>query len=432
MSDHSESEEYVLEKLSFYCLGGRYEGKGILTWTAEKGFHIEAPVRRSNPLPERIELGKAGVRSPRDATTIRMKLTTGAIATTSKFYFDPPLRLLNDNHLSVSFGRVLFVDHWQISNESEWWTGSASYRVCKQLILPDKVDRQVTINGKSVEECRSAAGIQYEDNNICLIGHQVDAENIELFWNLSKSSWTKSESWKWPEEAQHALAILAGQTVKLLRRKASRPKGAEIVEYTEIRTRKKAEELLDFLKPIKKQPPLDRNAFVKLTEFLVKNPEPGEVCKKIFRQIADASRQQTYQGTELLLATILEAILRTLYKQPFVLGVRGWLIREYFERFRCDYLSDKWKDSCARALDVRDRLRHRNAHPDWLTSEGGGQSKAVLEQSIDDVVFLSTFYGYMIMAIAGFKDIEPKFPKPHKEWGATFTITQGPPPKADG
>ena len=384
------------------------------------------------PLPDRIELGKAGVLTRHDAITMRMRLTTGEIAVAPNIFFRPNLRLLHENHLSITLKRVLFVNHWPFANASEWWGGSALYKTCEELILPDTVNRKVTIGNEEVESGHAAAGILHKDDRIDLSGRQVDADHLELSWNLSKADWTKAESWRWAEEAQHALAILSGQTIRLVRRKTYRSIGTNTVEYTEIRKQNEPELLLDILCPIKKRMPFDKNAFVKMTEFLARNPERGKICRKIFYQIADASRQRTWQGRELLLSTILEAALRTLYGQPFQPGVYSWPVEEYLEKFRQDFLTVKWQDACRRVLEVQKRLRHRNAHPDWLSDEGGSESKAEMEQSVDDMVFLSSFYGYMIMAIAGFKDVEPSFPKPHKEWRPSLTIEQHPQPKATG
>lgn len=57
------------------------------------------------------------------------------------------------------------------------------------------------------------------------------------------------------------------------------------------------------------------------------------------------------------------------------------------------YLRAGWEPACDKALQVRDRLRHRNAHPDWITHAGGSLSKAEWQQSIEDLTFLSRFYG---------------------------------------
>lgn len=41
-------------------------------------------------------------------------------------------------------------------------------------------------------------------------------------------------------------------------------------------------------------------------------------------------------------------------------------------------------------------------------------------------ILLSRFYGYMILALAGFKDLEPKFPIPFNKWGAIMTMETKP------
>jgi hypothetical protein len=43
---------------------------------------------------------------------------------------------------------------------------------------------------------------------------------------------------------------------------------------------------------------------------------------------------------------------------------------------------------------------------------------------MNDMILLSRFYGYMILAIAGFKNLEPVFPKPIKEWSPILTISR--------
>jgi uncharacterized membrane protein len=128
--------------------------------------------------------------------------------------------------------------------------------------------------------------------------------------------------------------------------------------------------------------------------------------------MADASRQNTTQGKELLLATILEAIFRTINQRPFKVGDYYPAKKRQADmlKFRIEFLSDKWIDSCSKALELHEKLRHRNAHPDWLTSDDGALSKTRLQESYADMIYLSRFYGYMILAMAGFKDLEPWFP----------------------
>jgi hypothetical protein len=149
--------------------------------------------------------------------------------------------------------------------------------------------------------------------------------------------------------------------------------------------------------------------FLRLTEFFLTGEEDAFVCRNILAQMEEASRQQTWQATELLVSTILEAALKTLDKRPFEPHDRSWKIVQSLDSFRSRCLSDQWTQTCERALEVRARLRHRNAHPDWLFKEGKRRSEPEKINVLQDISFLSQFYGYMILALAGFKDLKPNF-----------------------
>jgi hypothetical protein len=62
-----------------------------------------------------------------------------------------------------------------------------------------------------------------------------------------------------------------------------------------------------------------------------------------------------------------------------------------------------------------------------LSTKGGAYSKDELEQTTNNMIFLSRFYGYMIMGLATFKAKEPAFPLPVSEWNPMMTLTIGKP-----
>ena len=150
--------------------------------------------------------------------------------------------------------------------------------------------------------------------------------------------------------------------------------------------------------------------FIHLTRFFAARGPHADVCWSIFCRLAEASCQQTWESRELLTGTTLEATLRTLDNHPFRHGDYSWKIKQSLEAFRQAYLGAGWEPACDKALQVRDRLRHRNAHPDWITHAGGSFSKQEWQQSIEDLTFLSRFYGFVILALSGFKPLQPKFP----------------------
>jgi hypothetical protein len=156
-------------------------------------------------------------------------------------------------------------------------------------------------------------------------------------------------------------------------------------------------------------PVVEAVSFARLIEFFLKRGTEDFVCRNILGQMQEAARQQTWQASELLVSTILEAALRTLDNHPFRDRDHSWKINQSMDLFRCRYLAKEWTEPCERALEAHRRLRHRNAHPDWLFEEGRRRSEVQKTDVLRDISFLSRFYGYMIMALAGFTDLKPEF-----------------------
>jgi hypothetical protein len=415
--DYFKQTQYLLETIRIDYLGGHYQGHGVMTWEPDNGFHLEAFLtRQGDVLVRPVEIGKIGILCKSDFRSIRMKVKHSSWAIAPGVPLYDRLDLLMNDHLSIDLSRVIFFSRCNPSNQHTQWFGTALYRTSKQLMLPDTVLSHLSISNQDTGWQVSRAGIYYEDEEKQkIIGRIVEKGYLELNWALSSSVWSKTHCWHWPEAAQDALSILFGQTVRLLRREVCR--GSQ--KCTEVRKDCNVE-FLDFLSPFGfgNQHNLDKDIFVRLTEFLARNEPHAEVCRNIFKQIAEASRQQTTQARELLLSTILEAALRSIYQHPYKDGDKTNVVEKYLKQFRDKYLPSKeWKPIKEEVLKAHKRLRHRNAHPDWLISRGGTLSDKEKEKALDDMIFLSCFYGYMIMAIAGFKDLEPRFPTPHKEGG---------------
>jgi hypothetical protein len=171
-----------------------------------------------------------------------------------------------------------------------------------------------------------------------------------------------------------------------------------------------------------------------LAFFLSETSRNEYVIRKMFQQIVDASKQSSEAGHALLLSTVLEASLRTLYNIPFVPGRLSredpFKAKKILGNFQVDYLSgehdEKWKKKIEEIIESYERLRHRYAHPDWVVSEGGMLSDTRMEQAINDMITLSRFYGYMILSLSGLKDLEPKFPAPFSKWGPIMTMERTP------
>ncbi len=91
-------------------LGGRYAGRGLLTWDPEAGFHLESFVDRDEtPLPSPITLGAVKVIRKSEVTSIRMRLQHGGYAIAPEVPLVDRFDLLHQRRLSARLGRVQFM-----------------------------------------------------------------------------------------------------------------------------------------------------------------------------------------------------------------------------------------------------------------------------------------------------------------------------------
>lgn len=238
-------------------------------------------------------------------------------------------------------------------------------------------------------------------------------KNLILSWQFDKARWTKVQSWAWPNAACQALSMLSGKRVQLLQKEffKERQRATEMYRQADV-------ESLGIL-TLFDSDQIDKKTFIDLTEFLVRNVEQARICDSLFYQVLEASRQRSWQATELLLSTALEAALRSIEGVPFTAKKsknKQWEIRASLKNFRRKYLSEEWVSVLEKVLRAHFRLRNRNAHPDWLLGTGGALSDIEMENSLDDMILLSRFYGYMILALSGKKSFKPIFPAPHRNW----------------
>ncbi len=422
MKDYLKEREYVIERLWFDYLGVRHQGRGVMKWKPDTGLHLEAFLERKRDLPPKINFGGVGF-IPQQS--IRMYLGSGRRAIAPSVPIGDRLDIIMEKRISINLRRVIFFFKSQTRKESEDWFCSALYDVGGKLALPDTVRYEEWLEDKQISRKQERAGINLKDESgVDISGYMRVGNHLELHTKLSQSQWPRSAGWIWPEATGLALSMLSGRNICLLAREVYR--GGD--KYVEMKARQDVHSL-SRLAPFGTPDILDKHLLLWLTRFFVRDfvndSKYYRICKNVFRQMAAADQQRTWQARELLLGTILEAFLRSLYERPF--GRRKLKIKPSLSQFRDDYLSSDWNEACDRAIEVFGRLRDRNAHPDWLVAEGGGMSDDRIDQSLDDMIFLSRFYGYMILAISGIKDLKPEFPKSHKEWGPLMTITRGQP-----
>jgi hypothetical protein len=72
VKNYFKEAEFILDSLYFHYHGSRYQGRGIMTWKPDEGFHLEAFLDRQGEPIERIELGRIGIIPRSDICSIRL------------------------------------------------------------------------------------------------------------------------------------------------------------------------------------------------------------------------------------------------------------------------------------------------------------------------------------------------------------------------
>lgn len=424
MKDYFRETEFVLDKLQFDYLGGRYQGRGIMTWKPEQGFHIEAPLDLQNmPRPRDVEFGRVGVIRKSDRSSIRIFLSKSysrAIAPSVTFVnrFD----VISEKRISINLSRVIFSRYHSRELTKYSLTGSALYETKGISSLLDGVSYEKKLEIQDYEVFNVSKlnhkGIYFKgEKGQIIYGYMLDDEYLEIFWELPKERFSRNYSWQLPEAIRYSLSIILGQELNLLQRTVYFGKR----ERTEIK-QKQPINSLNLLSLVNGRSELNKEYFIGLTNFIADNEVGSDICRNIFQQLIEASRQKNWQVRELLVATVLEAALRNIDNEPFQPKSNSWKVGKSLERFIEQYLSNEWKGIKKSVMQAHTYLRDRNAHPDWLFTQGGALSEEELERSLDNMIFLSRFYGYMILALAGIKNLKPHFPKPHSEWQSPLVI----------
>jgi hypothetical protein len=300
------------------------------------------------------------------------------------------------------------------------------YEVNQNLIFPDSIHKESKLGEKPFGESFSRTGFDYEGENGEHISGEINEGKYMYFnWSLPKEKWSKGKSWQFAEALQDALSIVSGNVARLRYHEAYR--GQRIArEYNangESTSLGLVFRLFDF-------DIIPKELVGPLASYLSEKSEGEFIIRRMFWQIVDAANQNSDGGQALLLSTVLEASLRTLYKLPYVPGRPShedpFKLTKILEIFQADYLSGKhnakWKKENGDVIEAYKRLRHRYAHPDWVTTQGGMLSNSEIQQSINDMILLSRFYGYMILALSGIKDLEPKFPTSFSNWKPIMTM----------
>lgn len=422
--DYNKSREYDLESVSLCTRIGTYCGRGLMRWDSEDGFKIDAFLTRSGPpLPPTRAYRDHFIVQRSDTCTIRMKVRRGGgydWAVVPGYHFLDNWNLIENDRLHIKSNCALFGSKQPVNVRFLDYHGHALFHTTDLLRLPGTVEKLIVVDKRQVTS-RSIGGFTYKDEHQDLAFIPIDNRTLSVRWSLNPAYWSRREAWRWPEAAEVALSILYGHSVRLVHRSVQRDKHS----FEEWRSCRPLTDL-GLLSPCGSFVRHEPRRIVDLIGFLVGWHKTADICRRILQQLCEARQQQTNHAQELLCGTILEAILRTLDNACFENRRAQWSISASLEAFRRERLDTSWREACDSAIHSFRRLRHRNAHPDWIAEENGALSRRNLARSLDDMIYLCRFYGHMILALAGFPIQTPEFPRQYASWGPWMTVAERP------
>ena len=426
LSNYLNSQEWILSKVYFDYAGQRFQGRGVLRWSVDNGFLLEAPL--DERLKEQI-IFRNRLIGTSDQSSIRMHIKNGGIAVSTNIILSNRYDICSENRISIHLNKVTFLNRRDYDfPEKNNWHGQAIY-ACNgkidRLLDCVQIKQNIEIQGCSLEtHSIHQRGIYFQgDSGSEVVIYMLDKQYLHCTWKIAKTILTKSEATRFFEAIQYSLSILTGNVVCLLQYEAFY--GCQIRREVRINIERSSLEYFRLFPDHLHDEHILKDFFYKFSISLAKKEKEALICKNIFLQMVDASAQKNAYIMELLISTTLEAILRNIDNQPFNSGGAKWNVGCSLHAFLKKYF-----DSCydidslkVKIMKAHSSLRDRNAHPDWLFTQGGNLSKEQQEKSFDNMIFLANFYGYIILALLGFQDIQLKFPMPISQWGAILTIT---------
>jgi hypothetical protein len=191
----------------------RYDGRGLLTWHPEQGFHLTAFLRRTGVLPETITFGASGLVPRSHVRTIRMRFSNGDRGIAPSVGLIDRFDLVNEDRLSLNLSRVSFFRRLQRSIGIRPG-GSALYSWNGRVGFPDVVSHETFLGGERVTQNHERRGMHYEDDVVRLQGLRESDERAELNWVLKEPAATRAMSWRWSDALRYALAVTGSTTVQ--------------------------------------------------------------------------------------------------------------------------------------------------------------------------------------------------------------------------
>ncbi|MCC5907827.1 MAG: hypothetical protein JJU13_16555 [Balneolaceae bacterium] len=408
-------QDFVIKGLKLKHDGYMFDGHGFMEWHPDNGFELKLFVENDQYKPSKNKkFGGYKIIKDRDRTDVNLMLDGYKRAIVPSINIINTLSFEIDRVLQLKCNRLLFFEDIFVA-DGEYWTGGALYRITNSNYnFPDTLKRITKHGDTEVERCSEAGGIYYENQHLQIRVRKERKEYLRVTFKISKEKYSQQFALKFPCGLQTALTFILGETVQRLRSEVDCENSTviEVFKISDVKRLKNYQALQSFKN-------FNSELLVNLSEFFTfgyistEKYTESYVGKLILSQLVEAENQISRTSQELLTATILEAALRTIYGVPFLEeGKSKFDVSYYLKNEFIPQYSDgkKWRVVRKEVIKAFERMRHRNAHPDWLIKEDDVYSDNRASDTYLDLRIMIKFYQQMILLMAGIKDVKPELP----------------------
>ncbi len=406
LSNIFEKSSLMLSRVQLDSNGVTYSGPAMANWDPDEGFRLQGVLNQvAGVRPKTITCGHA-IFSDKCEGAIR--IAYGNFERAAFFHGGMDSYCFNlhtSNSLDVTLSGLVSVKQ---KKETMSQCGHMVYEGKLPIILPDMVTRKETIRDKVIREGFSR-GMDYHENGFGFVIHNNDDDKYHLRWSIPPRIMNNKNCARYPYAVVQAWKFFSNSSAEPMYSNVH--DGRRIIKYVQKRQksiRLGRYELIPFGKAI------SGADLLKLSLFFHENGPRAHVARNIMLQCFEASRARTWHATMFLIGSVLEAAMRTIYSIPFEHSKRrrDFCMNSCLIDFKDTYLGGNWDSAIDNICKAYKCIRHRSAHPDWLKTGVGSLTKEMQAETHNDLILMSRFYGYMILAMAGFKNLNPDFPEP--------------------
>lgn len=409
------NSDFVVNGATFKYQKALFGGKGFLNWDKEKGFKVKLFVKSEEyQQPKTQSFGRSKVIKRGDRNDIYLSIGGFKKAIIPSAYLGTHFSILMNGTLTFRTTEMVFIK--ENCQESKRFYGNGLYRLKKKkYILPDAFISEQQIGDQDLRKNVSRTGVSFKNDKGSLRAWVTDNEYLNLKFYFKKDEYSQAFAINFPCGFRDAISFLLGI-------EAVRLKSEIYCKSSKVITFNKLQEInsMGVYQGLNSFEQFDSKLVWDLSIFFTKGYIDKEqfkesyVARLMLKQLVEADQQKTFISQELLSATILEAALRTLYDAPFSHEFNSKFDVGYHlkNEFIPDYADGKkWRKVRKEVFKSFRRVRHRNAHPDWLTEEMDVYSDENITDTIHDLRILIKFYQQMILLMSGKKDIKAELPE---------------------